>query len=111
MARVLVTGVAGFIGCAVALRLLAEGREVVGLDNLNAYYDPRLKHDRLARLTHPRFTFHELDLADAAGMDALFAAGRFDLVIHLAAQAGVRYSLENPRAYAASNLDGFLNVL
>ena len=111
MARVLVTGVAGFIGCAVALRLLAEGREVVGLDNLNAYYDPRLKHDRLARLTHPRFAFHELDLADAAGMDALFAAGRFDLVIHLAAQAGVRYSLENPRAYVASNLDGFLNVL
>ena len=111
MAPVLVTGAAGFIGCAVALRLLAEGREVVGLDNLNAYYDPALKHARLARLAHPRFTFHELDLADASGMDALFSAHRFELVVHLAAQAGVRYSLENPRAYAASNLDGFLNVL
>ncbi len=111
MSPVLVTGAAGFIGCAVALRLLAEGRDVIGLDNLNAYYDPELKRARLARLTHPRFTFHELDLADAAGMDALFAEGRFETVIHLAAQAGVRYSLENPRAYAASNLDGFLNVL
>ena len=111
MAPVLVTGAAGFIGCAVALRLLAEGREVVGLDNLNAYYDPALKHARLARLAHPRFSFHELDLADHAGMAALFSAGRFETVIHLAAQAGVRYSLENPRAYAASNLDGFLNVL
>ena len=111
MAPVLVTGAAGFIGCAVALRFLAEGEQVVGLDNLNAYYDPELKRARLARLTHPRFTFHELDLADAAGMDALFADGRFELVIHLAAQAGVRYSLQNPRAYAASNLDGFLNVL
>ena len=111
MGPVLVTGAAGFIGCAVALRLLAEGRDVIGLDNLNAYYDPELKRARLARLTHPRFTFHELDLADAAGMDALFAEGRFETVIHLAAQAGVRYSLENPRAYAASNLDGFLNVL
>ena len=111
MAPVLVTGAAGFIGCAVALRLLAEGRDVVGLDNLNAYYDPALKRARLARLAHPQFTFHELDLADAAGMDALFAAERFELVIHLAAQAGVRYSLQNPRAYAVSNLDGFLNVL
>ena len=111
MARVLVTGVAGFIGCAVARRLLAEDCKVVGLDNLNAYYDPALKRARLARLADPRFTFHELDLADAAGMDALFAAGRFERVIHLAAQAGVRYSLHNPRAYAASNLDGFLNVL
>ncbi len=111
MAPVLVTGAAGFIGCAVALRLLAEGRDVIGLDNLNAYYDPELKRARLARLAHPRFSFRELDLADAAGMDALFAAERFELVIHLAAQAGVRYSLQNPRAYAASNLDGFLNVL
>ena len=111
MAPVLVTGAAGFIGCDVALRLLVEGRDVVGLDNLNAYYDPELKRARLARLAHPRFTFHELDLADSAGMNALFSAGRFEKVIHLAAQAGVRYSLENPRAYAASNLDGFLNVL
>ena len=111
MAPVLVTGAAGFIGCAVALRLLAEGRDVVGLDNLNAYYDPELKRARLARLAHPRFTFHELDLADAGSMDRLFSEGRFETVIHLAAQAGVRYSLENPRAYAASNLDGFLNVL
>ncbi len=111
MATVLVTGVAGFIGNAVALRFLAEGREVVGLDNLNAYYDPALKRARLARLAHPRFTFHELDLADAAGMEALFASGGFDVVVHLAAQAGVRYSIENPRAYASSNLEGFLAVL
>lgn len=111
MAPVLVTGAAGFIGCAVALRLLADGREVVGLDNLNSYYDPHLKHARLARLTHPRFTFHELDLADAPGMAALFSAKRFELVVHLAAQAGVRYSIQNPQAYASSNLDGFLNVL
>lgn len=111
MAPVLVTGVAGFIGCAVALRLLEEGRDVVGLDNLNDYYDPALKRARLARLERTGFVFHHLDLADARAMDALFAAHRFERVIHLAAQAGVRYSLENPRAYASSNLDGFLNIL
>ena len=111
MAPVLVTGAAGFIGCAVAFRLLAEGHDVVGLDNLNAYYDPALKQARLERLAHTRFTFQTIDLADAAAMESLFATYKFELVIHLAAQAGVRYSLENPRAYVASNLDGFLNVL
>ncbi len=111
MAPVLVTGAAGFIGCAVALRLLEEGAEVVGLDNLNGYYDPALKMARLERLRCERFRFVELDLADGDGIDALFRAHRFATVVNLAAQAGVRYSLENPRAYASSNLDGFLNIL
>jgi UDP-glucuronate 4-epimerase len=110
--RVLVTGAAGFIGYHVAERLLARGDEVVGLDNLNPYYDPSLKEARLARLKpHPAFRFERLDLADQGGMDALFRAGRFDRVVHLAAQAGVRYSVENPHAYADSNLTGTLNVL
>ena len=109
---VLVTGAAGFIGHAVALALLGRGTPVVGLDNLNGYYDPALKRARLAQLeARPGFSFAEIDLADADAMDALFAAHRFATVIHLAAQAGVRYSLENPRAYGRSNLDGFLNVL
>ncbi len=109
---VLVTGAAGFIGHAVALALLGRGTPVVGLDNLNDYYDPALKRARLAQLeARPGFSFAEIDLADADAMDALFAARRFATVIHLAAQAGVRYSLENPRAYGRSNLDGFLNVL
>ena len=109
---VLVTGAAGFIGHAVALALLGRGTPVVGLDNLNDYYDPALKRARLAQLeVRPGFSFAEIDLADTDAMDALFAAHRFATVIHLAAQAGVRYSLENPRAYGRSNLDGFLNVL
>ena len=109
---VLVTGAAGFIGHAVSLALLERGTPVVGLDNLNDYYDPGLKRARLAQLEgHPHFAFAEIDLADADAMDALFATHRFATVIHLAAQAGVRYSLENPRAYGRSNLDGFLNVL
>ncbi len=111
MAPVLVTGAAGFIGSAVAMRLLHEGADVVGLDNLNAYYDPALKMARLERLTHRRFRCIELDLADAAGIDDLFNQHRFSTVINLAAQAGVRYSLQNPRAYVSSNIDGFLNVL
>jgi UDP-glucuronate 4-epimerase len=110
--RVLVTGAAGFIGYHVADRLLARGDEVVGLDNLNPYYDPALKQARLARLrAHERFSFERLDLADRAGMDTLFARGRFERVVHLAAQAGVRYSIENPHAYAESNLTGTLHVL
>ncbi len=110
--RVLVTGAAGFIGYHVAGRLLARGDEVVGLDNLNAYYDPTLKEARLARLAgQPGFRFERLDLADRAGMEALFAKGRFERVVHLAAQAGVRYSVENPHAYADSNLTGTLHVL
>lgn len=110
--KILLTGVAGFIGYHVAERLLARGDEVVGLDNLNAYYDVRLKEARLARLKgRPGFTFHRLDLADRAGMERLFAEARPRRVIHLAAQAGVRYSLSHPHAYVESNLVGFLHVL
>ena len=96
----------------VAQLLLARGDSVVGLDNLNDYYDPRLKHDRLARLTpHAAFRFVKLDVADRDGMQALFATEHFDRVVHLAAQAGVRYSLVNPQAYVDSNVVGFTNVL
>ena len=110
--KVLLTGAAGFIGMSVGLRLLERGDAVVGLDNLNAYYDVRLKIDRLQRLrAHPRFRFVEADVADRAAIEALFAADAFDRVVHLAAQAGVRYSLENPHAYVDSNVVGFLNVL
>ena len=110
--KVLVTGAAGFIGMTTALRLLERGDEVVGIDNLNDYYDPRLKDARLARLApHGKFAFHKLDLADRPGMEALFAREKFDRVVHLAAQAGVRYSLQNPHAYADSNLVGFVNIL
>jgi UDP-glucuronate 4-epimerase len=110
--KVLVTGAAGFIGMFVAQRLLARGDSVVGIDNLNDYYDPALKADRLARLNGSAdFTFHKLDLADRDGMATLFARERFDGVVHLGAQAGVRYSLTNPMAYVDSNLIGFANVL
>ena len=110
--KILVTGVAGFIGMFVALRLLARGDRVVGIDNLNDYYDPALKADRLARLHgSTAFTFHKLDLADRDGMAALFAREHFDGVVHLGAQAGVRYSLTHPMAYIDSNLIGFANVL
>ncbi len=112
MTRILLTGAAGFIGSHVAITLLERGDEVVGIDNLNDYYDPTLKDARLARLTgRPGFTFRKLDVADRAGMEALFATGKFDKVIHLAAQAGVRYSLENPHAYIDSNIVGFTNIL
>jgi len=110
--KILVTGAAGFIGMHVSERLLARGDTVVGLDNLNDYYDPQLKLDRLARLMpHPQFRFAKLDVADRDGMAALFAAEGFDRVVHLAAQAGVRYSLVNPQAYIDSNVVGFTNVL
>ncbi len=117
--KVLVTGAAGFIGMYTALRLLARGDEVVGIDNLNDYYDPALKQARLAHIeTQARFwpstatwRFDKLDLADRDGMATLFATEKFDRVVHLGAQAGVRYSLQNPHAYAQSNLTGFLNVL
>lgn len=110
--KVLVTGAAGFIGFHVTQRLLAEGRQVVGIDSLNDYYDPRLKHARLEMLKKaPGFSFHHLDLADRAAMKRLFAEQRFPAVVHLAAQAGVRYSLENPHAYVDANLEGFINVL
>jgi UDP-glucuronate 4-epimerase len=112
MAKILVTGAAGFIGSHTSQRLLARGDEVVGLDNVNDYYDPTLKEARLARLTaQPGFRFVRMELGDRAGMEQLFAAERFDKVIHLAAQAGVRYSLTNPHAYIDSNLVGFINIL
>lgn len=112
MSRVLVTGVAGFIGSHVALRLLEQGVEVVGIDNLNDYYDVALKRARLARITgHAGFRFRELDITDRVAMALLFDEGRFDKVVHLAAQAGVRYSLENPSAYTDTNITGFLHVL
>ena len=110
--KVLVTGAAGFIGSHTSLRLLGRGDEVVGLDSLNDYYSVKLKRDRLARLTaDDRFTFAELDLADRAGVAELFRTHRFDRVINLAAQAGVRYSLENPHAYIDANVVGFTNIL
>ena len=109
---VLVTGAAGFIGFHVAQRLLSEGRNVVGLDIVNNYYDPRLKEARLDILkNHPYFTFVRLDLVDRAAISSLFRQYRFPVVVHLAAQAGVRYSLENPHAYTDANIEGFLNVL
>jgi UDP-glucuronate 4-epimerase len=109
---VLVTGAAGFIGFHLSLRLLESGCRVVGLDNLNPYYSVKLKEDRLQQLrAHPRFSFARVDLADAAGMQGLFSGRRWDVVVHLAAQAGVRYSLENPQAYVDANLVGFMNVL
>ena len=110
--KILVTGAAGFIGMHTALRLLERGDEVVGLDNLNDYYDVSLKEARLARLLpHPNFRFVKLDVADQTGMAKLFAEEKFQRVVHLAAQAGVRYSLKNPQAYIDSNLVGFTNIL
>jgi UDP-glucuronate 4-epimerase len=110
--KILLTGAAGFIGMSTALRLLERGDEVVGLDNLNDYYSVQLKQDRLAKLTpYPRFRFVPLDVADRAGVEQLFATEGFERVVHLAAQAGVRYSLRNPHAYIDSNIVGFMNVL
>jgi UDP-glucuronate 4-epimerase len=110
--KTLVTGSAGFIGSHVALKLLERGDEVVGLDDLNDYYDVSLKQARLARLTrYPNFRFIKLNVADRAGMPKVFAEHRPQRVVHLAAQAGVRYSLKNPHAYIDSNLVGFTNIL
>jgi UDP-glucuronate 4-epimerase len=127
MTKILITGVAGFIGYHLAKRLLAEGYEVVGIDNLNHYYDPSLKVDRLkqlgiegaedacgqqiASIKHPGFRFLKADLESMEKLMELFASERFRLVCHLAAQAGVRYSIENPHAYVESNIAGFLNLL
>jgi UDP-glucuronate 4-epimerase len=110
--RVLVTGAAGFIGSHLSLRLLARGDEVMGYDNLNDYYDPTLKQARLDRLTpHPNFRFVQASLEDRAALDRVFAEFKPQRVVNLAAQAGVRYSLENPHAYIDSNIVGFLNIL
>jgi UDP-glucuronate 4-epimerase len=110
--KILVTGAAGFVGSTTTHRLLARGDEVVGLDNLNDYYSVQLKQDRLARLTpQPGFRFVQMDVADRAGIERLFAEEKFDRVIHLAAQAGVRYSLKNPQAYVDANVVGFMNIL
>jgi UDP-glucuronate 4-epimerase len=114
MARegILVTGAAGFIGFHVAAKLLGSGRSVVGIDNLNDYYDPALKKARLAYLTrNPGFRFCRLDIADRAAVAGLFADERFSRVVHLAAQPGVRHSLTNPHAYVDANITGFLNIL
>ena len=112
MANILVTGAAGFIGMHTATRLLDRGDTVVGLDNLNDYYQPQLKHDRLALLEgRSGFSFQKLALEDRDGINRLFETHRFDRVIHLAAQAGVRYSLTNPQAYVDANLVGFVNIL
>ena len=110
--NILVTGAAGFIGSFTAHQLLDRGDHVVGLDNMNNYYDPSLKQARLARLqARSDFTFTQLDLCDTDGMKSMFANNKFDRVIHLAAQAGVRYSIENPMAYTQSNLVGMTNIL
>ncbi|PXF56814.1 MAG: capsular biosynthesis protein CpsI [Deltaproteobacteria bacterium] len=112
MKKILVTGAAGFIGYHLSGRLLEEGREVVGLDNMNDYYDPAIKEARLSRLTpHVNFKSLRKDLSDRAAMEELFMAEKFDGVVNLAAQAGVRYSLINPHSYVDSNLVGFMNVL
>ena len=110
--EILVTGVAGFIGMHVAARLLQAGHSVAGIDNLSSYYDVRLKEARLKELEpHPNFSFTKMDLAGREAVEALFASRKFERVIHLAAQAGVRYSLENPHVYVEANLVGFTNIL
>lgn len=110
--QVLITGAAGFIGFHLARRLLRDGARVYGIDNLNDYYDVQLKRDRLAQLAdEPGFEFQQLDLCDRAGLERLFETQKFALIVNLAAQAGVRYSLENPWAYVDSNINGFLNLL
>jgi UDP-glucuronate 4-epimerase len=110
--KVLLTGAAGFIGMHTALRLLSRGNEVIGVDNLNNYYDVRLKERRLTQLSpHPNFRFEHMGIESREAMNQLFAITKPDRVVHLAAQAGVRYSLQNPQSYMDSNLQGFLNVL
>ncbi|MGD8417636.1 MAG: GDP-mannose 4,6-dehydratase, partial [Pseudomonadales bacterium] len=110
--KILVTGAAGFIGFHLSRRLISEGREVVGIDNLNDYYDVNLKEARLAQLAElPGYSHHRIDIADAEAMRRVLAAEKPERIVHLAAQAGVRYSLENPYAYIDANINGFLNVL
>ena len=110
--KTLITGAVGFIGMNCTLRLLDRGDEVVGIDNLNDYYDVSLKQARLAMLEpHAKFSFHKIDISDCDAVADLFALHKPDRVIHLAAQAGVRYSLTNPHAYIDANLQGFMNIL
>jgi UDP-glucuronate 4-epimerase len=110
--NVIVTGAAGFIGFHLSRRLLDQGKRIIGIDNLNDYYDQQLKRDRLAILEkYENFTFYRLDLEDLPGMEMIFSSTRPDIVVNLAAQAGVRYSLENPHAYVNANLVGFVNIL
>lgn len=109
--KILVTGVAGFIGCETALAFLKDGHEVIGIDNLNDYYSPKLKRDRLARIPSERFSFVECSLSDKEKLLRLFKDNSFGVVVNLAAQAGVRYSLVNPQSYVDSNITGFLNIL
>ncbi len=112
MATILVTGTAGFIGFHLTCRLLADGHRVVGFDNVNDYYSTSLKRDRLKQIPHSsQYSFVEADLADRGTIDRLFASEHFDYVVNLAAQAGVRYSIENPHAYIQSNIVGFMNIL
>lgn len=112
MRKVLITGSAGFIGSALSVRFQENGEDVVGIDNLNDYYDVALKHARLERTnSFGRYTHHTLDIADADGLQRVFEVEKPDVVVNLAAQAGVRYSIENPRVYAESNLVGFTNIL
>lgn len=112
MRRILVTGAAGFIGFHISKRLLEEGDEVFGVDNLNDYYDVRLKHDRLARLEGKKgFSFIKADISDRGAVEEIFSAGGFGVVVNMAAQAGVRYSLLNPHSYVDSNVSGLLNIL
>src|SRR5262249_17520494 len=109
---ILVTGAAGFIGFHLARRLLQQEQSVVGLDNVNDYYDVSLKQARLSELDKlPGFRYVRIDIAERDELDKLFAASKFDVVLHLAAQAGVRYSVVNPHAYIRSNIDGFANIL
>ena len=112
--KILVTGAAGFIGSTLSLRLLERGDEVVGIDSINDYYDPQIKRDRLARVSAgggERFAFERVDFSDHEALDAALAGKEFDRIVHLGAQAGVRYSIENPRAYLQANLAGHLNLL
>ena len=111
MKKILITGAAGFIGYHLSQKLLKEGYEIYGIDNLNSYYDPALKQARLVQLQVSNFKFQQLDLQNYEGLTKVFTEFQPDIVINLAAQAGVRYSLENPRSYIESNLDGFFNIL
>src|SRR3990167_6848330 len=110
--RILVTGAAGFIGFHLSKRLIARGNDVIGLDNINDYYDVNLKLARLKQLEgHKNFRFIKLDIANREGIERLFSEHKFDVVVNLAAQAGVRHSLINPYAYIDSNINGFMNIL